>query len=139
MSFLKNIFGGARPKGGKKVILAVDDQPGILDTIKRLLNTQYEVYCMTSYTAALKFVEKNIPDLILLDIEMPDMNGIVLLRMLRDMKKLNDVPIIFLTGNSGMDDLQDVARNGGDGFITKPIDHNFVIRIKKFLKDVPQK
>ncbi len=136
MSFLKNIFGAPGKRGGKKVILAVDDQPSILDTIKRLLSTQYEVHCMTSYTMALKFVEKNTPDLILLDIEMPDMNGIVLLRMLREMKKLNSVPIVFLTGNSGMGNLQDVGRNGGDGFITKPIDHNFVIRIKKFLKDV---
>lgn len=139
MSFLKNMFGGGGESGitasGKKIILAVDDQPSILDTIKRLLCPRYEVYCMTTYTSALKYLEKNVPSLILLDIEMPDMNGIVLLKTLRGMKKLKNVPIVFLTSASSMNNLQDVARNGGDGFITKPIDSNFVLRVKKFLKD----
>ncbi len=134
MKFLKNIF-GKNSQNKRNVILAVDDQPDILNTLKKLLGYQYDVYCMTTYTAALKFLEKKTPDLILLDIEMPDMNGIALLGTLRKMKKLEAVPIVFVTSSSSMVDLQEVSRNGGDGFIIKPIDVNFVIRIKKFLKD----
>lgn len=121
-------------KNDKRTILAVDDQPDILDTLKKFLKLEYNVYCMTTAEAALKFLKTRTPDLILLDIEMPDMNGIELLEILRDMDKLKNVPIVFLTGNSGMDNLQEVALGGADGFIQKPVDFKFVKRIEKYIK-----
>ena len=119
----------------RKTILAVDDQPDMLDTLKKLLKYEYHVYGVTTHTAALKFLEKKTPDLILLDIEMPGMDGIELLKVLRGMGKLKNVPIVFVTSKSSMANLEHVAQGDGDGFIKKPVDYKFVERIKKYFKD----
>lgn len=123
------------PKNRRKTILAVDDQPDILDTLKRLLEYDYDVYCMTTAEIALKFLNIKVPDLILLDIEMPEMNGIELLRVIKGIKKLKKVPVVFVTSHAAMSNLQSVAHGGGDGFIEKPVDLKFVQRIKKYLGD----
>lgn len=58
-----------------KKILAIDDVPDVLTTVKSVLSKRYTVYGVTNHKAALKFLTSNQADLILLDIEMPDMDG----------------------------------------------------------------
>lgn len=128
-----NIFDA--PKSGRKMILAVDDQPDILDTLKKLLELQYDVYCMTSAETAMKFLKTHTPDLILLDIEMPGINGFELLNMLKEIEALKNTPVVFVTGNMGTDNLHVAAKGGADGFVSKPVDFDFAQKIKKYLKD----
>lgn len=105
----------------KATILAVDDTPENLDVVKGLLSVDYTVKAATSGAMALKIVEKHAPDLILLDIMMPDMDGYEVCRRLKSNELTRNIPIIFLTA---MDQTTDEAQGfdlGAADYITKPV------------------
>ena len=81
----------------KFTVLAVDDTPENLDVVKGILSADYIVKAATSGPMALKIAAKQLPDLILLDIMMPDMDGYEVCRQLKENEQTRDVPIIFLT------------------------------------------
>lgn len=111
-------------KGGfsKKKILAIDDVPDVLNTLKTMLGCEYNVYCVTHHTAAIKFLSNNTPDLILLDIEMPEMDGFELLKIIRRMSSCRRTPVVFLTGNVSVENVKTSVELGGNDFIKKPVD-----------------
>ena len=105
----------------KFTVLAVDDTPENLDVVKGILSAEYIVKAATSGPMALKIAEKQPPDLILLDIMMPDMDGYEVCRQLKENEQTRDVPIIFLTA---MDQTTDEARGfelGAADYMTKPV------------------
>jgi putative two-component system response regulator len=117
----------------KKVILAVDDAPENLDVIKGLLSQHYTVKAAVSGRMALKIAEKQSPDLILLDIRMPGMDGYEVCRILKANDVTAGIPVIFVTGESDVD--TEVAAAGGTGYITKPIEpDNLLTQIRASLK-----
>jgi CheY-like chemotaxis protein len=81
----------------RPVVLAVDDTPENLDVVKGILSADYIVKAATSGPMALKIAAKQLPDLILLDIMMPGMDGYEVCRRLKENEAIKDVPIIFLT------------------------------------------
>ena len=105
----------------KFTILAVDDTPENLDVVKGILGSDYIVKAATSGPMALKIAEKQPPDLILLDIMMPDMDGYEVCRRLKENELTKDVPVIFLTA---MDQTTDEAQGfelGAADYMTKPV------------------
>ena len=103
----------------KFTILAVDDTPENLDVVKGILSADYIVKAATSGPMALKIAEKKPPDLILLDIMMPDMDGYEVCRRLKGNELTRDVPVIFLTA---MDQTTDEAQGfelGAADYMTK--------------------
>jgi CheY-like chemotaxis protein len=117
----------------KKVILAVDDAPENLDVVKGLLSPHYTVKAAVNGQMALKIAEKQSPDLILLDIRMPGMDGYEVCRQLKADEATAGIPVIFLTGESDVD--SEVAAVGGVGYITKPIEPDALLaRIEDCLK-----
>ena len=121
-------------RSAKKRILAIDDMPDVLNTVKAVLNEQYSVYGVTNHRAALKFLTNNKADLILLDIEMPDMNGFALLGIIRKMSAYENTPVLFLSGNVSMDNVKRSYLIGADDFIRKPIDSQILLgKIKEYL------
>jgi putative two-component system response regulator len=119
--------------GKKKVILAVDDAPENLDVVKGLLSPQYTVKAAVNGQMALKIAEKQSPDLILLDIRMPGMDGYEVCRRLKADDATAGIPVIFLTGESDVD--SQVAEVGGSGYVTKPIEPDSLLaRIQDCLK-----
>jgi len=105
------------------LIMAVDNAVMFLSTLKRLLqNEPYELHCETSCDEALRFLESNRPDLILLDIEMPDMNGYELLRRIKSTNQ--SAPIIFITANSDKEYAKKAAEAGAAGLLIKPLRRN---------------
>ena len=104
----------------KAVILVVDDAPENLDIAKNLLATRYVVKAAVNGPMALKIVSKQPPDLVLLDIQMPGMNGYEVCRQLKDDPATAAIPVVFLTGESDVATQVDSA--GGDGYAAKPID-----------------
>lgn len=118
---------------GKKSILAVDDNSFFLDTLKTILRgSDYKLTCVTSGMAALRYLQKNRPDLFILDIEMPEMNGYELAGKIRAYGK--KAPIIFLTGNATRDYVLKAMNAGAADFIIKPINQKHVLeRIDKFI------
>ena len=115
-----------------KKILAVDDA----DIILHILNTflrggQYKLTSTTSGVAALSFLKKHRPDLFILDIEMPGMDGYELAQKIRAGGQT--APIIFLTGNSTEESVIKAMQVGAADFIAKPINKvKLLERIAKF-------
>ncbi|MDR3231072.1 MAG: response regulator [Synergistaceae bacterium] len=103
-------------------ILVVDDNITSLRQIGYQLAGCYEFSLVTSGAAALSFCETEKPDLILLDVEMPDMDGFETIVGLRGLPGVEEIPVIFLTGN--MDEATELRafESGARDFITKPVD-----------------
>jgi len=114
-------------------ILAVDDNAFFLDTLKKALQgTDYKLICVNSGAAALKFIEKNTPDLFILDIEMPEMDGYELAQKIRENGQ--KAPVLFLTGNATKEYVKQAIKAGVADFIVKPIAQKQVLkRIGKFI------
>lgn len=105
----------------KSVIIAVDDQPVILHTIASELREHYQVKPFTSGAAALKFLEDQRADLILLDYEMPGMDGCEVMERLLANPKTSGIPVIFLTGSVNGNTEVEVLEKGASDYIQKPI------------------
>ena len=91
----------------KPTILAVDDTPENLDVVKGILADEYIVKAATSGAMALKIVEKQPPDLVLLDIMMPEMDGYEVLSRLKSDGALRHIPVIMI---SAIEDIESVVR-----------------------------
>lgn len=116
-------------------ILVVDDNPTNLATIKGILDGIYKVYAVDSGEMALKFLAKQRPNLVLLDIEMPGMNGIELLCLMKADPKLADIPVIFLTLKNDIDVEANAFRLGAADYIRKPVNEIIVLqRVKMHLE-----
>ena len=115
-------------------ILVVDDEEYLTDLLSTSLRFQgFEVLCAWSGFDALSVVASFAPDLILLDVTMPDIDGIEVCRRLRDSG--NSVPVIFLTARDTKADLLSGFAIGGDDYITKPFSlEEVVVRIRAVLK-----
>ena len=116
-----------------KKILVVDDDSDIRFAIKEGFFTEYDVTSADSGKKCFRYLESEIPDLILLDIMMPEMNGWEVIKRLKDSDRLKDIPIIIITARS-----DDVVKKAGnfyaDDFIEKPFTINDLKRrINKIL------
>ena len=120
-------------------ILIVDDEQDILEFLSyNLKKENYEVYTSTNGREAVEIAEKVLPNLILLDVMMPGMDGIETCEQLRAKPHLKDVIIAFLTARS--EDYSQIAgfEAGADDYIPKPIKPKVLIsRIKALLKRMP--
>ena len=105
----------------KQVVLVVDDTPVNLDIIKGILGKEHTVKIATNGPTALKIVEKQPPDLILLDIMMPDMDGYEVCRRLKSNPDSANIPIIFVTAMSEVRYEVKGLDIGATDYITKPI------------------
>lgn len=110
----------------KKKILVVDDDPASLSLVLGILSEMYRVYPISSGEDALDFLSMQQPDLMLLDMEMPDMNGKELFSIIKKNQKLSDIPVIFLTGNIDNESEIEAFKIGAADFIRKPI-NGFVL------------
>jgi putative two-component system response regulator len=105
----------------KQTILAVDDTLANIDVVKGVLAQDYLVQAALSGKMALKIIEKQKPDLILLDIMMPEMDGYEVCEILKSQEETKDIPIVFLTAKSQEDDETKGLSLGAVDYIAKPI------------------
>ena len=119
-----------------KKILIVDDEPDILEFLQYNLRKEgYAVVTAADGTQAIKMAEREKPNLILMDIMMPELDGVETCRVLRSRKEFNDTPIAFLTARD--EDFSQITALdvGGDDYITKPIKPRVLIsRISALLR-----
>jgi DNA-binding response OmpR family regulator len=106
----------------KQTILAVDDSPESLDTIKCILTPNFKVIPVINGKIALKVAQEQPLSLILLDIMMPKMDGFEVCRQLKANQANKNIPILFLTGKSTVKDEAKGLMLGASDFIMKPID-----------------
>ena len=109
-------------------ILVVDDDKMNLMMAKKVLETQYDVFCAGSGVDAIAFLQENTPDLVLLDYHMPIMSGLEVFEKIRTMDRISDVPVIFLTADSERETEVEIFRAGAMDFIQKPFSAEVVRR-----------
>lgn len=119
----------------KPTILVVDDMTTTLLLLHDLLKDTYEVKIAKSGTKALEILESpNDIDLILLDIEMPDINGYDVCKRIKNNETIKNIPIIFITGRTSQEDEEYGLNLGAIDYITKPFNNAIVkLRIKNYL------
>jgi len=119
----------------KSKILVVDDDPDtreILDA--RLKACGYDVFLASDGFKALEIIRENRPDLILLDVMMPEIDGFTVCKFLKDKEETKDIPVIFLTAKDQLQDVDKGFKSGGDDYVIKPINWERLLpKIKKFL------
>lgn len=119
---------------GKKVLLVEDEKNIILGVSTCLEAVSYDVHVEEDGEKALKYVENEKPDIILLDLMLPKVDGFEVCRVLKDDEKTRDIPIIVLTALAGEEDRQRVMEMGADSYMTKPFrPQELWNEMKKFL------
>ena len=119
-------------------ILLVDDEPDILEIVSyNLTNEGYQVFTAKNGVEALAKAKKHLPQLTLLDVMMPEMDGIEACEQLRKIPQLNEMIVVFLTARS--EDYSQVAglEAGADDYITKPVKPKVLVsKVKSLLRRV---
>ncbi|CAN5557991.1 response regulator [soil metagenome] len=107
-----------------KKVLLVDDDPNIRRIAQIVLSNigKYEVIMASCGAEALALAQQTIPDLVLMDVMMPDMDGPTTLVKLREINGFQEVPVIFITAKVQKHELHAYNQNGALGAITKPFD-----------------
>ena len=115
-------------------ILVVDDAPSILKMISSVLSPEYKVDTLIDPTMVNKFLQQIMPDLFLLDYQMPELNGFDLVPIIRSFEDHKDTPIIFLTSQGTMDHVSKAYSLGACDYIVKPFQDNVLKeKIKKHI------
>ena len=123
-------------ESGKKCILAVDDAVIVLRRIVDALEEFYDVVTVNSGVRALKYLEKEKPDLILLDIRMMPKDGFETLQDIRAMEDRADIPVIMLTGVEDKEYVIEGIKLGINDYILKPFfPDDLLARIQRVLED----
>ncbi|MCR4337781.1 MAG: response regulator [Candidatus Omnitrophica bacterium] len=117
-------------------ILIIDDDPLILRLMDEVLKTKgYEILIASEAASGLEMAIKKNPDLIILDVMMPIINGYNICRLLKKEVGMRDVPIIFLTCRSEEDDRRIGEQVGADAYLPKPFNTpDLLLKIEELLK-----
>jgi putative two-component system response regulator len=111
-------------------ILVVDDAPSNIDVLRNILSADYKVKVAINGEGALKIAQKEPrPDLILLDVIMPEMDGFEVCRRLKENQATAAIPVLFVTGTADDYDVLKAKSLGAVGFIMKPIEGDVVLEV----------
>ena len=119
---IENQLDPGKRENNKAIILAVDDNPSILQSINHALHKWYKVYTLPKPERLHDILQKLTPDLFLLDCKMPVMSGFDLIPIIRSYEEHEKTPIIFLTSEGTVDNLNVAVNLGACDFMVKPID-----------------
>ena len=103
-----------------KYILIADDEEQNRDILKEILIDDYEINCVDDGLECIKSIESRIPDLLLLDVSMPKMNGYEVCNQLRLNSETKSLPIVLLSGHASQKDINKGFEVGVNKYITKP-------------------
>ncbi len=117
-------------------ILVVDDEPDILSILVYQLSREgYSVSTAVTGRSAIQTAHEEVPDLVVLDLMLPELDGYDVLSRLRDHEKTRDIPVILLTARSTEDERLRGFEKGADDYVTKPFSpREIVARVKALLK-----
>ena len=123
-------------KHNKKKILVVDDSGTMLRNVKGWLEESYQVTLANSGTMAIKYLATNRPDLVLLDYEMPIVDGKQVLEMIRSETEFEDIPVIFLTNKGDRETIMNVMSLKPQGYMLKSMEPEKIVEsIDKFFEE----
>jgi len=111
----------------KKTILVIDDDIPTLTIIRKILENDYEVCLAKSAPVAWNILNNTLIDLILLDVEMPELSGLDFMNYLRAKPVLKHIPVIFVTSLGTEDIIKKAMVSGAKGFVVKPVGSNVLL------------
>lgn len=115
----------------RKKILIVDDEPNIVMTLEYAFKKQdYEVFIARDGSEALDIVNNSVPDVVLLDIMMPNVDGYQTLKYIKNKPDLKNTKIVFLTAKNKSSDIEKGLHLGADKYLTKPFS------VKKIVSEI---
>lgn len=127
-------------KQNKKKILVVDDSGTMLRNVKGWLEETYQVTLANSGAMAIKYLATNRPDLVLLDYEMPIVDGKQVLEMIRSENEFSDIPVIFLTNKGDKETILNVMALKPQGYLLKTMEPEMIVKsIDNFFEDLRMK
>jgi CheY-like chemotaxis protein len=123
----------------RKKVLVVDDNASNLMLEKDLLEVAgFEVFVAENAASGIDITRKEKPDVIVMDVRLPDMRGTEAARVLRQDKETCDIPIVFVTASVMAEGMEEIRNIPNSGFIGKPINtRTFVEDIIKFIRETP--
>ena len=124
---------GRQPRSGRPVVLVVEDNPDSLRTMRALLQDTYTVLEATDGRTGVEQTRAHQPDLVLMDIAMPVMDGLEALRTIRADESLRHTPVLAITASAMKGDQETILAHGFDGYLSKPVD---VDLLKKALREL---
>ncbi len=104
----------------KKRIVVADDEPFILSALQDTLSDSYSVTTASNGAEAIKVAQKVLPDLIILDVMMPEMDGLEACKNLKRDKATSSIPVILLTAKGQITDIEKGFKSGADAYVVKP-------------------
>lgn len=121
----------------KKKVLAVDDNGNNLLLEKDLLEVAgFEVFVAENATDGMAIARKEKPDIIIMDVRLPDIRGTEAARILRLDKETSDIPIVFVTASVMAEGIEEISNIPNGGFIGKPINtRTFAKEVSQFIKE----
>ena len=117
----------AMPSGAKPTVLIVDDTPTNLTLLASLLNKQYRVLIANSGAKALEVAQRTPPDVIVLDVMMPGIDGYEVCRQLKQDERTREAPVLFLTALTSVEDEARGFEAGAADFVHKPFNPRTVL------------
>jgi CheY-like chemotaxis protein len=121
------------------IVLVVEDdemQHGIFEQL--FAGTGFELLFATTGTEALSVLRRRKPDIVLMDVNLPDIDGIEATRRLKSVERFASIPVIMITGRSGRDVVVESMKAGASDFVVKPVERDTLLtKVRKFLQDDP--
>jgi len=112
-----------------KKIIIVEDQPDVADLFEEMLSVDgYQVIKIHSSTGALSVIQAENPDLVLLDIMMPDVSGLEVLRFMRREPGLQQIPVVIVSAKTLPEDIRTGLEAGASVYLTKPVDLEVLLK-----------
>lgn len=112
----------------RRTVLVIDDAPSNIDVLRNILISQYKVKVATNGAMGIKVASKAPPpDMVLVDIIMPEMDGYEVCRQLKAQALTRDIPLLFVTGTASDEEVLKGLGLGAQGFIMKPLNPEIVL------------
>jgi CheY-like chemotaxis protein len=117
-------------------VLIVEDNPDNMVTIKAIIGDRYVIKEAYDGLKGLQYIVSGKPDLVLLDISLPKIDGIEIVKMLKAGEETKHIPVIAVTARAGKEDEEELLEAGCDDYISKPVDAELLIKkLEKWLVD----
>ena len=119
-----------------KTILVVEDDEFNRDLLEQLLGEQYKILIAVDGAACIELAEQAHPDLILMDLSLPIIDGWEATRRIKSNEILKSIPIIAVTAHAMQEDEEKARRVGCDDYISKPVDEDLLfLKLRQFLEE----
>ena len=112
----------------KHKVLIVDDEPPNIRTLSGILGSDYTLFAATNGPDAIEAAEKHSPDIILLDVVMPEMDGYAVISALKSSEKTKNIPVIFLTAKADPENESRGLELGAEDYVFKPFSRSLLLK-----------